>query len=112
VRESKPKTIKIETRPDGALTYEVASQIVQFDTRKNAEIAARELPGWGPSDVIQVRLILGLNAWTIADHHLNALTRKAWAAHVKKTVSNQPADPLVGTVRCYDCNQEGDKINE
>ena len=90
-------TVKLETRDDGALTREVASQIIQFDTRKNAELAARELAGWGPSDVIQVRVILEFNVWTIADHHMNALTRKAWAAHVKETIPDPQPDPSVGT---------------
>lgn len=58
-----------------ALTKE-AGMAMQFRTKSEAISAAREVPGYGPSDVTRLD-VMGFYVWVLSDPHMNLLSR-AW----------------------------------
>jgi hypothetical protein len=46
----------------------------QFRTKREAAKAARQLLGYGPSDVIRIE-VMGFIMWAIADAHMNYVSK-------------------------------------
>lgn len=74
----KKKTWQLD--PTKATTKEVG-EAMQFRTKREAMAAAREVPGYGPGDVIR-QDIMGFQVWVISDPHMSFL-RRDWFCSFK-----------------------------
>lgn len=71
----------IQIDPSCRIPSQIASQIVQFRTRKEAERAARSI-GWSACDATEID-VMGFRLWTIMESHNLAVTRDGftfWSA--------------------------------